>query len=246
VAGRRARRAPPKRARSQHFLRTSTLAAELVRDACVGPNDLVLDIGAGGGRLTAELARRAGRVVALELDPGWAARLRGRWPNVLVVEADAARAALPAEPFSVVANLPFDTTTAILRHLLDDPGTPLVRAHVVVEWAVAVKRALPWPSTLNGVCWNAWHSFSVARRLPPAAFEPPPAVAAGVLVIERRPVPLVPEDDWRRYRDFVATGFRRWPRAVASPRLLRRLRLTGAAARDLDAHRWAELFMQSK
>jgi 23S rRNA (adenine-N6)-dimethyltransferase len=240
VAGRRAGRARPDRAASQHFLRSAALATELVRDAGVGPDELVLDLGAGSGRLTSALAGRARRVVAVELDPRWAASLRGRWPNVDVVEGDATLVPLPAEPFRVVANVPFDRTTGILRRLLDDPRTPLVRADLVVEWAVALKRASPWPSTLNGVLWGAWYRFALVRRLPPTAFDPPPSVAAGVLAIERRAVPLVDEHAWRDYRAFVAAGFRRGPRSVASPQPLRRFR--GATARELDAHQWAELF----
>jgi 23S rRNA (adenine-N6)-dimethyltransferase len=138
----------------------------------VGPVDLVLDLGAGSGRLTAELARSAGRVVAVELDPRWAAHLRGRWANVEVVLSDAAAVSLPREPFRVVANLPFARTTAILRHLLDDPVVPLCRADAIVEWGVAVKRALPWPSTVNDVVWGAWYCSAVARRLPRRLFEP--------------------------------------------------------------------------
>jgi 23S rRNA (adenine-N6)-dimethyltransferase len=242
VSGQRAQRARPGRAASQHFLRTPALAAELVRDACVSADDLVLDIGAGSGRLTGELARLAGSVVAVELDPRWAARLRGRWANVQVVEGDATRVALPREPFRVVANLPFGSTTEILRRLLDDPRTPLLRADLVVEWGVALKRAAPWPSTLNGVLWGAWYRFALARRLPAASFDPPPAVDAGVLTIERRDVPLVDEREWRSYRTFVASGFRRGLRTVAPPQALRRLRVSGAAPRDLDAHQWAALF----
>jgi 23S rRNA (adenine-N6)-dimethyltransferase len=242
VAGRRARSARPTRARSQHFLRTSALAAELVRDACVGPGDLVVDLGAGSGRLTAELARVARRVLAVELDPRLAARLRDRWPNVDVVVGDATRVPVPGEPFRVVANVPFDRTTAILRRLLDDPRTPLVRADLVVAWGVVQKRVLPWPSTLNGVLWGAWYETSVSRRLPRAAFDPPPSVDAGVLVYARRAVPLVPEREWRRYRGFVATGFRRGLRVVAPPRTLRGLGIAGAAPRELDAYQWAALY----
>jgi 23S rRNA (adenine-N6)-dimethyltransferase len=190
----------------------------------------VLDLGAGTGRLTGRLAHAARRVVAVELDPDLAARLRGRWPNVDVLVADARLMQLPRQPFRVVANLPFAGANEILRRLLDDPCVPLVRADLVVEWAAAVKRGLPWPSSVNGVVWGAWYAASVARRLPRRAFEPPPSVDAGVLVFERRAEPLVPVDRALEYRRFVAGGFRRGGRRNALPR-------------DLDAHQWAELFL---
>jgi 23S rRNA (adenine-N6)-dimethyltransferase len=211
----------------------------------VQTEDLVLDLGAGTGRLTAELVRAARNVVAVELDARMADRLRGRWPTVEVLEGDAAAVQLPPEPFRVVANLPFDRTTAILRHLLDDPRVPLLRADLIVEWVVAVKRALPWPSTLNGVLWGAWYTSALARRLPRSAFEPPPAVDAGVLVFRRRAESLVPERDARAYRRFVARGFRHGLGAVVPPRVLRGLRLPGSAPRDLDAHQWASLFSRA-
>ena len=212
----------------------------------MGPDDLVLDLGAGSGRLTAELARAAGRLLAVELDPRWAERLRGRWENVEVVEGDAAAVALPSEPFRVVANLPFDGSTAILRHLLDDPLVPLVRADVIVEWGVAVKRSLPWPSTLKDVVWGAWYETSLARRLPRTAFDPRPAVDAGVLVFARRARPLVPERSWSGYRRFVATGFRRGLRATVPARTLGELGLSRSSPRELDAYQWAELFSRSR
>jgi 23S rRNA (adenine-N6)-dimethyltransferase len=215
----------PGGARSQHFLRSQALAAELVRDADIGGGDLVLDLGAGSGRLTAELVRVGARVVAVELDPQLVSRLRGRWGGVEVVQGDAACVPLPRELFRVVANLPFDRTTAILRHLLDSPLVPLVRADLIVEWGVAVKRALPWPSTVNDVVWGAWYSAAVTRRLPRTVFKPAPTVDAGVLVFERRAHALVPPELAGSYRRFVAGGFRR-----------------SATARELDAYEWARLF----
>jgi 23S rRNA (adenine-N6)-dimethyltransferase len=218
-----------RRARSQHFLR-GRYAAELVRDADLAELDLVVDLGAGTGRLTSELARSARRVLAVELDPQLADGLRGRWTNVGVLEADAREVELPQEPFRVVANLPFHGTSEILRHLLDDPRVPLVRADLVVQWGVAVKRALPWPSTVNGAVWGAWYSTRVARRLPRTAFEPAPSVDAAVLVFERRPQPLVPEHRAADYRRFVAHRFRRGRRT------------SGVEPRQLDAHEWARVF----
>jgi 23S rRNA (adenine-N6)-dimethyltransferase len=197
-----------------------------VREAAVRPDELVVDLGAGSGRLTSELARAARRVLAVELDAGLAERLRGRWPNVDVVHADARTCSLPHEPFRVVANLPFHGTNDILRHLLDDPRLPLVRADLVVQWGIAVKRALPWPSTVNGVVWGASYTIRAARRLPRSAFEPPPSVDAAVLVFERRPDALVPEELAVDYRRFVAHGFRSW-----------------GGARELDPHEWAARYL---
>lgn len=209
------------------------MAAELVREAGLSQADLVVDLGAGTGRLTAELARAARRVLAVELDPGLAARLHGRWPNVDVVEADAREVELPREPFRVVANLPFAGANEILRHLLDDPRVPLLRADLVVEWGVAVKRALPWPSTVNSVVWAAWYSTRVDRRVPRRAFEPPPSVDAAVLVFERRREPLVPLELAAGYRRFVARGFREGRRLVR------------AEPRQLDPHEWAVRYLSS-
>ena len=94
MAGRRAS-ARPHRPRSRHFLRSRSLAAAIVAGADISARDLVVDIGAGSGRLTAELARVARHVVAIELDPQLASGLRGRWTNVQVVAGDALEVALP-------------------------------------------------------------------------------------------------------------------------------------------------------
>lgn len=217
-----------------------------MRDAGVSSADLVVDIGAGTGRLTAELSRVAREVVAVELDPALAARLRGRWPNVRVIECDAVVAPLPSERFRVVANLPFARTNDLLRRLLD-PSVPLERADLIVEWGVACKRGLPWPSSVNGVFWAAFYELSVARRLPRHVFRPAPSVDTGVLVCRRRETPLVPTTDADRFRRFVAAGFRRGPRAVAPPDRLRQVAANGAVlARDMDAHQWARLFQTGR
>jgi 23S rRNA (adenine-N6)-dimethyltransferase len=212
-----------------------------VRDAEIRRGDLVVDIGAGRGRLTAQLARVADRVIAIEVDPTLARSLQGRWSNVQVVAADATEVDLPEEPFRVVSNPPFHRTTDLLHMLLDDPQTKLARADLIVEWNVAVKRALPWPSALNGVYWSAFYEVSLPRRLPRSAFAPPPAVDAGVLVFRRRSIPLVEPAAADAYRRFVARGFRKGIRALPRSRA-DVVPARGRIARDLDAHDWAALF----
>lgn len=177
MAVERPRRAPPQRSHAQHFLRSTRLAAEIVRAAEVPRDTLVLDIGAGTGVFAGELARCCDRVRAIEIDGELAARLRARFasrPRVEVVHADALRLPLPHEPFRVVANVPFNRTTAICRRLLDDPRVPLERADLVVALEVAWKRARVTPSTALGAYWGAWYEFALA---------PPPQTDAGVLRI---------------------------------------------------------------
>ena len=231
------------RARGQHFLRSSALAADIVRAAGVRPGELVVDLGAGSGVLTAALARASASVVAVELDPELASRLRDRFP--CVIEGDARRVPLPREPYRVVANLPFEGGTDILRRLLADPN--VVAADVILQWEVAAKRSAIWPSTALGVIWGASFELALVRRLAREAFAPPPAVDAGVLRAARRADPLVPPAEQRRYAHFVATGFRRGLRAVAPPLTVKRVtRELGLPVRarpcDLDAAAWAVLF----
>jgi len=237
------------RGRGQHFLRSSRLAAELVRAARVQPGDLVLDLGAGTGVLTAALLRVTSRVVAVEIDERLAAGLRDRFPDLDVRTGDALRVELPRTPFKVVANLPFDGGTAILRRLLD-PRVLLEAADVIVEWSVAAKRASVWPTTQLGVYWGAWFELSVARRLPRCVFAPSPTVDAAVLRIERRDEPLVAPADRRAYEAFLAKAFRGGPRAVVPWRRLKQCEAElgfdrHANARDLDARQWAELYLRA-
>jgi 23S rRNA (adenine-N6)-dimethyltransferase len=241
-----AARRDARRGLDQHFLRSRRLAAELVRCAGLTGDDLVLEIGAGTGRLTAELARVARHVIAVELDAHLAHELEARSPgNVAVVHANALRYPLPDEPFRVVANLPFGQTTAFLHQLLDDPRVPLERADLIVEWGYALKRAAVWPSTLLGATWGAWWTFRIDRRLAAQCFEPKPTIDAGLLVVARRDPPFVPVSDRREYGAFVRRGFKAGLRAVAPPRQVRRV-ARRSAPRDLDVHQWAALFQANR
>ena len=259
MAGRRARSArPPLPRTSQHFLRSRVVAAEIVRHADVCGTDLVVEIGAGHGVLTRELARRAGRVEAIELDAALATALRRRFAsheNVRIVEGNALTLPLPAQDFTVVANLPFHATTDTLRRLLDDPSCRLRRADVIVAWEAAQKRARLWPSTLLGVSWGAWYALGVARRLPAACFAPRPSVDAAVLVVERRRRPLIPTDEWQRFRVFARAGFGR-PRLAdglapfVSRRAFRRAADVygfgrDASGRELDVYQWVGLYRET-
>jgi 23S rRNA (adenine-N6)-dimethyltransferase len=209
VAVQRARQAR-RPARSQHFLRDRSVAEELTTLAGVSRGDLVLEIGAGDGAITSALARRAGFVIAHEIDPLLATRLRERFgplSSVLVVEGDAFAQPVPRMPFRAVSNVPFHETTRLFRLLLDDPRGSLERAALIVQWEVARKRA--GGNTLLGLGWAPWWEIRLVRQLPAAAFRPRPSVDAGIVVVSRRAEPLLPVAQAKAYRAFLRRAFGR-------------------------------------
>jgi 23S rRNA (adenine-N6)-dimethyltransferase len=160
-------------------------ASRVVASADVRPGELVLDIGAGDGALTAPLVAAGAQVIAVELHAGRRSALRERFAGsrVTVVGADAAELRLPRRPFRVVANPPYPIWAALLRRLMSR-GSRLRAADLVLPRPVANRYA-------SGQAPGAgrWSRDYVVRRgilVPRTAFVPPPPRDSAVLVIRRR------------------------------------------------------------
>ena len=131
-----------RRALGQHFLRDATIARAIVDLVAPTSRDLVVEIGPGQGALTAALAGRAGRVVALEVDTALAATLRARLPTVEILDADARTwdyARLVAPPGGrvlIVGNLPYSVGKPILMALIG-AGTAIHEMALMLQREVA-------------------------------------------------------------------------------------------------------------
>jgi 23S rRNA (adenine-N6)-dimethyltransferase len=151
----------------------------------VTPGQLILDVGAGEGAITAALLARRATVVAVELHPGRAAALRRRFAGqpVVVVQADARDLWLPRRPFGVVANPPFGALTQLVRRLMAS-GSRLDHASLAVPLHVARR----WSSgnVPGSTRWRATYDVGVGARVPSAAFTPPARHEIAVLEIRRR------------------------------------------------------------
>jgi 23S rRNA (adenine-N6)-dimethyltransferase len=220
---------------TQNYLYRSSKVDRVVRAADIRTDDVVLDLGAGHGELTAHLAGRCRRVIAVELDPRLAARLRLRFagaPNVSVREDDALATRLPREPYKVVANIPFGITARLIRRLTSAKYPP-ADAYLAVQ-REAAERVLGWPSeTLFGMLTKPWFEASIMHRFRRTDFRPIPRVDVVFLRLRKRGPPLVSAAEADFYRNLVTFSFmaaKPTVEAALAPLVgHRRLRLLGLA-----------------
>jgi len=182
------RRPLPASQPQQHFWGWHRLhpdwATELVRQARVRPGDLVVDLGAGDGVITDALVSAGARVLAVELHPVRADRLRRRFADldtVSVLELDLRQFRLPRRPFRVVANPPWSLAKPIIR-MLTAPGSGLVLADLLLQ------RRLVGDVAARGTPGSGKHRFGceAVRTVPRSAFRPAPPHPAAVLRITPR------------------------------------------------------------
>ncbi|HEX5165471.1 MAG TPA: 16S rRNA (adenine(1518)-N(6)/adenine(1519)-N(6))-dimethyltransferase RsmA [Thermomicrobiales bacterium] len=200
----------PSKALGQNFLHDQGIVRRIAESAEIGPDETVLEVGPGLGILTEELAARAKRVVAVELDDRLAAYLPTVLPpNVEVVHADALEidpAALAGPDYRVVANLPYSIGNAILRRMLEALPPPRTLT-VMVQREVAERIAASPPEmSLLAVGVQFYGTPKILFRIGGGAFIPPPRVESAVLHITTQP-PLLPASEHPAFFRVVQSGF---------------------------------------
>jgi 16S rRNA (adenine1518-N6/adenine1519-N6)-dimethyltransferase len=188
AAGLRARHAL-----SQNFLADVDVLSAILAEAAPEPGGAVLEIGPGLGLLTGGLLEAGAAVTAVELDAGLAAFLRERFGSELesgqlrLIEGDALDqdlVRLVDSPYDVVANLPYHITSPILHALLGESPRPR-RMVLMVQREVAERIAAPAGKMSYLSVFVQYHArVRIAFLVPPEAFEPEPAVASAVIVVE--------------------------------------------------------------
>jgi 16S rRNA (adenine1518-N6/adenine1519-N6)-dimethyltransferase len=242
-----------RRALGQHFLRDTGVARAIVDLLAPTSRDLVVEIGPGEGALTDELARRAGHVVALEVDRALLERLRRRLPTVEVLEADARTwdYGLLARPAGgrvlAVGNLPYSVSKPIVAALLEARLVVDAMA-LMLQREVAERLAAPPGGKVYGalsVLTQAVCDVDLALRVPPGAFRPPPQVESAVVRMVPRGQSRVPPELEPRFREVVRAAFGRRRKTLANALAgglgmsLERVRAAATGA-DVDPGRRAE------
>ena len=191
----------------QNFLTAAWVPERIAEEAGPDENTGVVEIGPGIGCLTAELARRAGKVAAIELDRALLPVLRETlrdYDNVTVVPGDAARMdlralvekELPGLRPVVCANLPYNVTTPLLTAILEAGCFETVTVMIQREVARRICASPGSPDYGAFGLFAQWHcETELLFDVPPSCFVPQPKVTSSVIRLTRRPAPPLPVKD---------------------------------------------------
>lgn len=204
----------------QNFLVDRNILDKIVQTADVTSEDIVIEIGTGIGTLTYELAQRAKRVIAIEIDKNLIPILEetlAEFANVTIINEDILkvdleallRAEIKGENLKVVANLPYYITTPIIMRFLES-GHPISDMVLMVQKEVAARIAAQ-PGTKDygslTVAIQYYATSCVALRAPKGAFFPPPNVDSGVIHLQERKERAVNVEDERLFGKVVRGSF---------------------------------------
>ena len=189
-----------KRRLGQHFLTDPSILNRIVDVLDPGPGDTVLEIGPGRGSLSAILARRAGRLVAIERDLDLVPQLQAELPQVSVISGDALAMdwvdAVGDTDFLIVGNIPYNITSPLLQKAMTPPRPR--RAVFLVQREVGDRIAAPPGTKTYGALSVGIQAVARAEsvfRVPARAFHPPPKVESVVLKLTPWSEPLIADDE---------------------------------------------------
>lgn len=204
----------PKKSLGQNFMHDPNIIEKIVTTAELLPDETALEIGAGTGELTHVLAKYAKSVIAIEIDERMIPILETRFrttSNVYFVFEDVLKtntmALVGAKPYSVVANVPYYITSAILRHVLEVPRKPR-RVVMTMQHEVAQRiTAKIGDLSLLAVSVQYYGKPTLVSRINPAVFWPRPDVDSAILLIEPYSKPLVEVPSDEAFFRVVRAGF---------------------------------------
>lgn len=196
---------------AQNFLRNKQLVSALINKSSISEKDTVYEIGAGQGIITEELLKKAGNVVAFEIDKNLYNKLALRYKNEAKLRlkfGDFMVYPLPNTPYKVFSNIPFNLTSSIVKKL--SQTNPPEDTYLFVQ-KDAAKKFVGQPfddkNSQLSILLKPFFEISVFYKFKKSDFFPKPRVDAVLLRILKRNVPLVSFTLKREYEDFIVYSF---------------------------------------
>lgn len=242
-----------KKGLGQHFLVDEQALEKMTSAAQLDPGDTVVEVGPGLGVLTRELAREAGRVIAVEIDPAMVDALKetiAPLSNVTIIHADILKRVPEsliegATSYKVVGALPYNIASAVLRHFLEANVKPRLMVVALQKEVAQTVAAKSGDMSLLSVGVQFYGSPAIVDYVAARSFYPPPKVESAIVRIDVYESPPVEVADEHDFFNVVRGGFAA-PRKQLRNSLAQGLELEPAEAAailkkaDIDHQRRAE------
>lgn len=204
----------PDKSLGQNFLTDPHILEKIIQIAGVTDQDTVLEIGAGLGHLTAQLAQTARRVTAVELDERFLPVLEERlapFSNIKLVQGDILQLdtsdLVQDNNYLVVANIPYYITSRIIRNLLESDLKPN-RIILTIQYEVA-RRVCAKSGQMSILALSVlmYGEPKLELKIPAGSFFPPPKVDSAVIQIDLYPEPILPGNLRDLFFELIKAGF---------------------------------------
>lgn len=200
---------------SQNFLRSRKLVKTILDKSNIKKNDLVLEIGPGKGIITEEIARRCRQIIAIEKDKRFYELLRKKFAyreKISIVLRDFLDYYLPAGPYKIFSNIPFNLTAEIIKKITSGKNCP-EDAYLIIQ-KEAAKKFIGFPysqkTQMYALLLKPWFNIEVIHTFKKTDFKPVPQVNIILVHISKRQKALIESDNKKLYQDFIAYGFNQW------------------------------------
>jgi len=208
----------PKKGWGQHFLIDRNILNKVIQIAQINEKDVVLEVGPGLGEMTIGLAKKAKRVITVEIDSKLVEILKKKvmdYPNVEVIKGDILKVDFnkllnqEKAPVKVVANLPYQISTPLLFRFIESKKL-FFTLTLMLQKEVAERMVAPPGGKEYGrlsIFVQLVSNLSIRFFVKPTAFFPPPKVESTVIHITWKEKPMVEVKDEEWFKKIVKGCF---------------------------------------
>lgn len=204
----------PKRGLGQNFLVDDLAAQQIVKYAALNKDDIILEIGPGLGNITRLLSLVARSVIAVELDGRLIPILNSLlepYKNIQLIHSDILKVdigkVVEGREYLVVANIPYNITSILIRHLLESNHQPR-RLVLTIQKEVAERICTgPGKMSILALSVQVYGKPQLQAVLPNRSFYPPPKVDSAILTVDMYPKSIIPSQLMDTFFRLVKSGF---------------------------------------
>ncbi len=198
---------------SQNFIKSSELVRKLIDLSAIDKEDTVLEIGSGNGIITAELAKKAKKVIAIEKDKNLYLELVNKFKginNIEIIHADFLEYKIPFDlRYKVFSNIPFSITSEITKKLFSSANPP-TRSYLFMQKEVGQKFLGSPVETLSSLITKPFFDVAIIHHFHRSDFFPEPSVDVALVEFKKKKISFVDNKTQKLYREFITYALSQW------------------------------------